>query len=63
MESLLTTRQAATFLSISMVGVYASIRRGRLPAHKFGRDWLIKLADLEAYQANRHKTGRPRKPR
>ena len=54
----LTTAQAATILQISRSRILKLIEAGRLPAKKFGRDWLIRLDDLELVKVRR--PGRPR---
>ncbi len=57
----ITTKQAAKILGINDSRVRQLILAGRLPAKKFGRDWLINEKDL-AKVANR-KPGRPKKER
>ena len=61
---LLTTREAAAELGLSIRAVQMLIERGRLPAQKLGRDHLIRLSDLERAR-HRPGRGRPRarKPR
>ncbi|MFA5391763.1 MAG: helix-turn-helix domain-containing protein [Candidatus Omnitrophota bacterium] len=56
---LLTTTQAAARLQISERRVLQLIKKGDLPATKFGRDWQIKERDLNAFTPRRR--GRPRK--
>jgi excisionase family DNA binding protein len=56
---LLTTKEVAKLLGVSMRQVQALITNGRLPAQKFGRDYFIKEKDLKLVE-NR-KVGRPRK--
>jgi len=46
----LTTQQASEFLGVTSQRVLALIRGGRLPAIKFGRDWLIARQDLEKFE-------------
>ena len=58
-RKLLTTREAAEILGVSVRRVQALISAGRLPATKHGRDWLILSVDL-ARVADR-KPGRPPK--
>ncbi len=53
----LTTVQAAKALKVNDSRVRQLILAGRLPAQKFGRDWLIQKKDLKLV-ANR-KPGRP----
>jgi excisionase family DNA binding protein len=56
---LLTTKEVAERLGVSVRRVHALIQDGRLPAQKFGRDYQIDEKDLKLVQ-NR-KPGRPRK--
>jgi excisionase family DNA binding protein len=56
---LLTTREAAARLGISVLRVQQLIWDGRLPAEKIGRDYVINEVDLKLVE-NR-KPGRPRK--
>ena len=58
---ILTTKQAAKVLGINDSRVRQLILSGRLPARKFGRDWIIEEKDLKKV-ADR-KPGRPRKER
>lgn len=55
---MLTTTQAATILQVSRSRILKLIEAGRLPAEKLGRDWLIRLEDLELVKVRR--PGRPR---
>ena len=57
--SMLTTKQVAERLGVSVRRVHALIQGERLPAEKIGRDYLIKEADLRLV-ADRP-TGRPPK--
>jgi len=59
MENLLTTQQASEILGVNPSRVRQFILEGRLPAIKFGRDWVISKDDLSKV-ANR-RTGRPKK--
>jgi len=59
MENLLTTQQASKILGVNPSRVRQFILEGRLPAIKFGRDWVISKDDLNKV-ANR-KAGRPKK--
>lgn len=56
----LTTKEAAEKLEISVRQIQTLISQGRLPARKFGRDWIIKEEDLELVK-HRPITGRPKK--
>jgi len=55
----LTVAQVAELLGVTRVRVHQLIRAGRLPAEKFGRDYMIKETD--AKKLSGRKTGRPRK--
>jgi excisionase family DNA binding protein len=57
--SLITTKEAADRLGVSVRRVQALITSGTLPAQKFGRDYLIDESDLQLVE-NR-KPGRPPK--
>jgi excisionase family DNA binding protein len=46
----LTTQQAGELLGVTAQRVVALIRDGRLPATKFGRDWLIARQALEKFE-------------
>jgi excisionase family DNA binding protein len=56
---LLTTKDAAERLGVTVTRVQQLIAAGRLPAEKMGRDYFIKEDDLKLV-ADR-KPGRPRK--
>lgn len=56
---MITATQAATRLGITPRRVLALIKSGRLPAEKFGRDWMIDESDLKLVKDR--KPGRPRK--
>jgi excisionase family DNA binding protein len=57
--NLLTTKEAAEKLGVSVRRVQAMITDGSLPASKLGRDYVIKETDLKLIE-NR-KPGRPPK--
>ena len=56
---LLTAKQAAQILGVDSSRVRVLIRKGRLPAQKVGRDWVILEPDLELVKDR--KPGRPKK--
>lgn len=56
---MLTTKEVADRLKLSVRRIHALIQDGRLPAQKFGRDYMIDEEDLKLVE-NR-KPGRPRK--
>jgi excisionase family DNA binding protein len=56
---MLTTREVATRLNVSLRRVRQLIEEGRLPSQQFGRDHLIKEGDVKLV-ADR-KRGRPPK--
>jgi excisionase family DNA binding protein len=55
----LTTKQAAERLGITPRRVQALVTAGRLPAQKFGRDYMIREKDLKLVEIR--KVGRPKK--
>jgi excisionase family DNA binding protein len=57
--SLLTTKQVAERLGVTIKRIQAMIRDERLPAQKFGRDYLVKESDLKLVEDR--KPGRPSK--
>lgn len=59
--TLLTTQQAADALNFTRATILKYIQRGLIEAHKFGRDWQIDSAEVERYQKERRKPGRPSK--
>lgn len=58
-ERMLTTREVATRLNVSLRRVRQLIEEGRLPSQQFGRDHLIKEIDLALVK--KRKVGRPPK--
>jgi len=58
---IITTVEAAKRLNVTPSRVQALIQAKRLKAFKYGREWLIDPADLEAVKVR--KVGRPRKVR
>lgn len=57
--NLLTTKQAAERLGVTVQRVHALINAERLPAEKVGRDYLIKESALKLVAVR--KVGRPAK--
>jgi excisionase family DNA binding protein len=49
MDDFLSPEAAAKRLGIKLRTVLDWLRTGKLPAYKFGRQWRIKRADLEAF--------------
>ncbi|MDQ3132858.1 MAG: helix-turn-helix domain-containing protein [Acidobacteriota bacterium] len=58
-KELLTTREVAEKLGVSLRRVRALIEAGKLPSQQYGRDHLIKESDLELVKDR--KAGRPSK--
>lgn len=56
---MLTTKETAERLKVSVRRVHQFIEDGRLPAEKLGRDYFIKDEDLKLVEDR--KPGRPRK--
>jgi excisionase family DNA binding protein len=45
-ETFLTVREVAEMLRVHPATVRAAIKRGDIPATRFGRKWLIRAADI-----------------
>jgi excisionase family DNA binding protein len=58
-ERMLTTREVATQLNVTLRRVRQLIEEGRLPSQQFGRDHLIKEGDVKLVEDR--KRGRPPK--
>jgi excisionase family DNA binding protein len=56
---LLTTKQVAERLGVSIGRIHQLINEGRLPAEKVGRDYVIREEDLKLVESR--KVGRPPK--
>lgn len=50
-KQLMTPAEVAAEMRVSVDTVLRLVRSGRLRGHKFGKQWRIALADLEAYLA------------
>lgn len=62
MEELMTVNEMAAAAGVEPVTIRAAIKRNKLKAKKFGRDWLATRAAFEEYQKNsKGKKGRPAK--
>lgn len=57
------TGEVAAALKVSKTVVWRQIQAGRLPATKFGRDWLVRQEDFEAFRQIKREPGRPRRNR
>jgi excisionase family DNA binding protein len=57
--NLLTTKDVAEKLGVSVRRVHALIQAERLPAQKYGRDYLINEKDIKLVEER--KPGRPKK--
>jgi excisionase family DNA binding protein len=57
-----TTGEAAVLLGLRPSAIRSAIRRGRIVAERRGRDYLIPLAEIRAYElAHQGRVGRPPK--
>jgi excisionase family DNA binding protein len=59
--AIVSTKEAARRLGVSLRRVQAMIRQGIIPATKLTREWMIDTADLQRVKAMERKPGRPRK--
>ena len=48
-HQLLTVEEAAAYLRVTPPTVYRLLRAGKLPGVKVGRQWRVRLVDLEAH--------------
>lgn len=60
LEGLITTKEAAEKLNVSVGRIRQLVAEGRLPAVKVGQTNLVKESDLELVK-DRKRTGRPKK--
>lgn len=61
-DELLTTQQAADALNLTTSAVQKAIARGRIEARQYGRDYLVRRAEVERYRLTHRRGGRPRRP-
>ena len=54
-----TTSQASKILKIQTRSIATYIGRGIIKANKIGRDYFIEKQEVERYQNERRKVGRP----
>jgi excisionase family DNA binding protein len=59
----LTTAMVAEQYGLSSDHVRAVLRKNKTPARKLGRDYLVKRADWEKYEADKNPWGAARGPR
>ncbi len=52
LPSWLTVDEAAERMGMSLTEVYEAIHAGRLPAQRYGRSFLIRRPDADAYAAS-----------
>lgn len=52
----LTTAEFASLVGITQSRVTAMIRSKKLPAKKYGRDWLIPATEVKRWEKIKHKT-------
>lgn len=48
-KQLLSARQVASYLQLSVLTIYDWAQKGNLPAIKVGRNWRFRRSDLEAW--------------
>lgn len=59
MDKLISTKEAAEKLGVSLRRVQALVTSGRLPAQKIGNSYVVREEDLELVKER--KAGRPKK--
>lgn len=60
---MLTIKQAAEDLGVSVMSVRRYVEAGRLTPYRPGRELFFWSDELEQFKASRRPPGRPRKPR
>ena len=55
MEEYLTTKEVAKILQVHLITVQRWIRRGWLPAIRIGRQYRVKLEDIEKAKVKKRK--------
>lgn len=58
-ENAMTVVEAAAYLGVSRIAVLRAIYRGALPAGRFGRSYVLRRPDVEAYKEGRPWTRKP----
>lgn len=58
---MLSTKQAAARLGITVPAVVYLIRRNLIAAEKVGRDWIIAESEVERYATERRPAHRPKR--
>ena len=53
LKDIITTGEAANEIGVARITIIKAIVDGRLPARKFGREWMIVREDLRTYDGNR----------
>lgn len=63
-EPLITDREVASMLGITLPALWGMCRRGAIPAIKIGRPWRFRRATIEAWIAEQEQsTARSRRQR
>lgn len=57
----MTTSDCARLAYMTVKGIQAAIKRGKLRATKVGRDWQITQEDFQKWMDSPRKVGHPRK--
>jgi len=60
-EREITSKEAASILSVSESRIWQLLSEGRIQGRKEARDWRIDRESVIVYQQSRRKAGRPRK--
>ena len=56
-----TTSKAGKILKLKPRSIAVYIERGIIKAEKIGRDWFIDVSEVDRFQRERRKVGRPGK--
>lgn len=61
MNDFITTKEAANLIGVSVKQIQVWLKAGRIPAKKYGPNWLIKNEDVAEFAVKERQPGRPRK--
>ena len=59
-ERLLSLTEAADRLRVSRQSLHEAIQDGKIPAQQVGRQWILREADVDAYNPRPYQDRRPK---
>ncbi|MBA3752745.1 MAG: helix-turn-helix domain-containing protein [Nitrospira sp.] len=61
-EKLLSLTEAADRLHITRQALHTALTEGKIPAQQVGRQWVLREADVDAYNPRAYRDRRPKAP-